>query len=89
MTVARGISKAFAVLAEVAEINGAKDVKSLPGCWEYSEDGWRLALNGHPDPVEANGCSVLPYHFAIWRGGTVLGDAEDAIIERFQQGAAP
>lgn len=84
---------AYKALVEVALASGARDIRSLPGCFEYQIDArWWMASNGHTTPRKtSNGATVPPFAIYVERdgmpaalieltGGTALGDLEAELI---------
>lgn len=71
------INEAFSEICGLAIRVGAKNIKELPGCWEYEIDGqWWVAVNGHAVPMKcSHGGDVPPYHafveFNGWPAGLV------------------
>lgn len=88
------IPRAFSLAVDVAYSRGARDIKSLPRCYEMRVGDWEIAINGHDR--ESLGMNVLVPPFCVLAsdtryvrvvivhafGGEAGGsaDAEDALI---------
>lgn len=92
------LSEAFVRAAHLAIALGARNINRLPGCWEYRlDDDWRIAINGHGADSLAFGqvnvppyalyaeCQNTPMAFIYPHGGTVIGNAEDALIDALKR----
>ena len=83
-----------AILA-FAEARGAKNLRSLPGCWvERVDEHWTIAANGHKEgracsPADCMGGVVIPpFHFAVWFHGWLAGLFDPARGGAFAAGSA-
>lgn len=70
-------SMVYALTLELATTLGAKNIKELPGCWEYQiDDAWRVSINGHGEGrTDSLNHTVPPYcccfTFNEWPAGIV------------------
>ena len=88
------LSEAFCEIVSLAERLGVRRINGLPGCWEYADGDWFVAVNAHGEETACSrGAAVPPFHAYVerlgWpaallnpRGGHIVGDAgaEDALI---------
>jgi hypothetical protein len=61
----------FALIAQLADARGIRNLKDRPGCWEVElPDGWYFAVNGHGrDTTCSKGAAVPPYNaYVEWQG---------------------
>jgi hypothetical protein len=75
-TTEENITEVFALIVELAEALGVRDINQLEGCWEVEVDSaWWFALNGHGTPTEARGIHVPPFEVYVeyngWPAGVV------------------
>lgn len=69
--------EAFLLAGELGYRLGARNIKDLPGCWEYDVDAdWHIAINAHKEPAPCKeGMTVPPYSMLVqyreWPAGII------------------
>lgn len=57
------IPEAFALILDIADRRGVRDIGKLPGCWEFTAGEWSIAVNGSRDErATTAGDKVPPFH---------------------------
>jgi len=91
----KGASAMMEAILAFAEARGAKNLRSLPGCWvERVDEHWTIAANGHKEPRECwpiFDCMrvvIPPFHFAVWFNGWLAGVLDPATGGVFAAGSA-
>ena len=68
------ILESFSKVMDLAQYLGVYSIKDYPGCWEHHiDEHWWIAVNGHPETMEANGIKVEPYHVYVEFNGWPAG----------------
>jgi hypothetical protein len=94
------VKELFAAIGEFAFKTGARNINELPGCWEsdVGDKAW-VSVNGHKESrTDTRGHELPPFHAFIefngWPAaflgpsfGTVMGAAEDTLIDYFREAA--
>jgi hypothetical protein len=66
------ISQVFALVAELAQLDGAAPISSWPGLWERGiDEQWTIVANGHPEPMRYKNIEIPPFnHLVLYNGFT-------------------
>jgi len=74
------IPEVFALAVELMSRRGHHEINKLDGCCVVEVDAhWTIAMNGHPDPCDADpgrgGMSVTvpPFNLVVWWHGWLAG----------------
>src|SRR3990167_1705130 len=65
----------YVEFGELAHRLGVRNIKELPGCWEYQiDEQWWMAVNGHKEPVRCSkGAEVPAWHLYFEYNGWPAG----------------
>jgi hypothetical protein len=70
------VTEAFALILDIAERRGVRDIGTLPGCWEFTAGPWSIAVNGSRDErTTAAGDKVPPFHALAVNNDLLVGVA--------------
>lgn len=68
------ISQVFALVAELAQLDGAAPISSWPGLWERGiDEQWTIVANGHSTPMRYKNMDIPPYNHVVLYNGLLAG----------------
>lgn len=94
------ICEAFALILDIADRRGVRNIAALPGCWEFRAGDWLVAVNGDiRERTTTQGDKVPPFHALAVRdrasafgvalitpvGGTCAAGVEDDLIAALRE----